>query len=267
MPTYEVARPLYARFWSQLQVDPARRSELTQVAQRLLGDKKRYRAVERLTRVPWWFIAVVHEREASKRFDRHLHNGDPLSRKTTHVPAGRPPGNPPWTWEESAVDALTLKGFHRAPSWPVEAVAYRLETFNGFGYWNNRDFPIPGDQVGVSPYLWAGCLPGKPYRTGKFTRDHHYDPTVRDSQLGCMPLLRVMQEMDPSIVLRTEDQLHLQPTSVQKTAAGGAVAAAGGLAALLNYLGAHWGFIAGAVMLTAIIGAYFLVLHKKGADS
>lgn len=264
MPTYEVARPKYARWWRELQVDPARRPELQKVAQRLIANKVRYLRVSAQTRVPWWFIAVVHEREASGRFDRHLHNGDPLSRKTTRVPPGRPPGPGPWTWEESAIDALTMKGFHKAPSWPVEAVCYRLEAYNGFGYWSTA-YPIPSDQLGVSPYLWASCLPGRPYRTGKFTRDHHYEAGVVDEQLGCMALLRVMADLDPSVVLRTEDQLAPQPTPAQKTATAGTAAAAGGAALLLSYFEAHWVLIAGAALLAAAVGAYFLLLHKKGS--
>jgi lysozyme family protein len=59
--------------------------------------------------VPWELIAALHEREAGGSFKGHLHNGDPLTGRTYHVPAGRPAkGSPPFTWEASAIDALTM---------------------------------------------------------------------------------------------------------------------------------------------------------------
>lgn len=202
-PTYERARTLYIKLWKSLVSDPSRIGEIDNTARKIIARKSRYQAVERMTTVPWWFIGVVHLREASLRFDLHLHNGDPLSAKTRNVPAGRPPGNPPWTWEESAIDALAMKGFDKAGSWPIEAVAFRLEAYNGWGYWSSG-FPIPSDQLGVSPYLWAACVPGRPYRTGKFVRDHVYDPGTVDRQLGCMPLLQRMAALDGSIKFAVE---------------------------------------------------------------
>jgi len=51
-------------------------------------------------------------------FAGHLHNGDPLTDRTTHVPANRPiNGTPLFSWQESAVDALTLEGFKQETDW------------------------------------------------------------------------------------------------------------------------------------------------------
>ena len=51
------------------------------------------------------------------RFDQHLHNGDPLSGRTTHVPPGRPrPASPPFTWEQSAHDAIIRSGSIASPT-------------------------------------------------------------------------------------------------------------------------------------------------------
>ena len=47
-------------------------------------------------------------------FNRHLHNGDPLSSRTTHIPQNRPvKGKPPFTWEESTIDVLKHKRLDR----------------------------------------------------------------------------------------------------------------------------------------------------------
>ncbi len=65
--------------------------------------KQRYLTVAGKTSVPWYFIAVVHEREASQDWNTHLGQGDPLGEVTRHVPVGEPAFK---TWEEGAVDAL-----------------------------------------------------------------------------------------------------------------------------------------------------------------
>ncbi len=87
--------------------------------------------------------------EASQNFTRHLHNGDPLTARTRQVPAGRPrTGNPPFTWEASATDALTLDGFNSWTDWTVAGALFKLERFNGSGY------RLYHPQV-KSPYLWS----------------------------------------------------------------------------------------------------------------
>ncbi|MEX5684105.1 hypothetical protein [Pseudomonas silesiensis] len=56
-----------------------------------------YQSVTNEVGIPWGFVAVIHNMESSQRFDGHLHNGDPLTTRTNHVPAGRPvKGNPPF---------------------------------------------------------------------------------------------------------------------------------------------------------------------------
>ena len=90
--------------------------------------------IERLTRVPWFAIAIIHNLEAGGDFNSHLHGAPPTAR-TVHAPAGRPrSGNPPFTWEESAVDALEYDGPHRVTDWSTEHLAYLFEGFNGWGY-------------------------------------------------------------------------------------------------------------------------------------
>jgi lysozyme family protein len=72
---------------------------------------------------------------ASLNFNRHLHNGDPLTARTVQVPAGRPKtGEPPFTWEESATDALMLEKLDQWEDWSVPGTLYKLEQYNGWGY-------------------------------------------------------------------------------------------------------------------------------------
>jgi lysozyme family protein len=158
------------------------------VAARLVAApaKARYQTVEKLTGVPWHFIAVVHEREASQNWNTQLGQGDPLDRVSVHVPAGRGPFK---TWEDSAVDALVhcTPYAARNQDWTVGGTLTMLEEYNGLGYAARR---VP------SPYVWSGT---DQYRSGKYIRDGVYDPNAVDSQFGCAGLLLAMMALDPTI--------------------------------------------------------------------
>jgi lysozyme family protein len=148
--------------------------------------KARYQVVEKRTGVPWPVIAVIHEREAGQRWDRQLGQGDPLGEVSRHVPADRGPFK---TWEDGAVDALV----NCAPfascnkDWSIGGALTLLEQYNGLGY-AARGVP--------SPYIWSGT---DQYRSGKYIRDHVFDASVIDVQLGCAGLLIAMAALDPTI--------------------------------------------------------------------
>jgi lysozyme family protein len=156
------------------------------VAARLAAAKSRYQAVEKETGVPWYFIAVAHEREASQNWNTQLGQGDPLDRVSVHVPAGRGPFQ---TWEEGAVDALVhCQPFPaRNKDWSAGSLLTMLEQYNGLGYANHG---VP------SPYVWSGT---DQYHSGKYVRDGVYDASVVDQQLGCAGLLIAMMALDHSI--------------------------------------------------------------------
>jgi lysozyme family protein len=165
-----------------------RGQELGTVAARLVlpTAKVRYQNVQLRTGVPWFFIAVVHEREASQNWNTQLGQGDPLDRVSVHVPRGRGPFN---TWEDGAVDALVnCQPFAaRNKDWSVGPLLALLEEYNGLGY-AMRGIP--------SPYVWSGT---DQYRSGKYVRDGVYDPDAVDQQLGCAGLLMTMMKLDQSI--------------------------------------------------------------------
>lgn len=145
----------------------------------------RYRDVERATGVPAHAVGIIHVREASQNFNTHLHNGDPLTGRTWHVPAGRPPtGNPPFAWADSATDALTMPGqaLDRWKDWSVGGIAWVLEKFNGFGY-RNRGIN--------SPYLWGYTTA---YDRGLYVADGQFDPDAVNRNPGGMAMLKRMVE-------------------------------------------------------------------------
>src|SRR5688572_29442538 len=98
----------YERLFNACAIRPGRVQLVEAIIGRLIARKERYRTAGDELGTPWFFVAVIHNMEASLDFDTHLHNGDPLTARTVQVPAGRPKsGMPPFTWEESASDALS----------------------------------------------------------------------------------------------------------------------------------------------------------------
>jgi lysozyme family protein len=174
--------------WQKMRVDPNLIPSLTKVANSLAAQKARYQAVSELTDVPWFIIAVIHEREASQSFAANLAQGDPWNTISVHDPAGRGPFA---SWEDAAVDALTKCPPHAAnwQDWTIGGALTLLEQYNGLGY-AARGVP--------SPYIWAST---DQYVMGKFVSDHHYDPTAVDHQLGCAALLKIMRDVDNTINL------------------------------------------------------------------
>ena len=132
--------------------------------------------------MPWWFIACIHSHESGSSFSRHLHNGDPLTDYTKQVPAGRPQvgHGPPFTFEESAIDALTYEGFGKVLTWDFFHILYLLEKYNGFGYANR----------GINtPYIWSGT---NHYTKGKFVKDGVFDANFVSKQVGIAIFLERM---------------------------------------------------------------------------
>lgn len=178
----------YSRLWQEMEIRPSRRRAVDNTVSRIIATKGRYKDVSAATGVPWWVIAIIHKMECDLNFEEHLHNGDSLKARTWQVPKGRPKkGKPPFTWEESAIDALQYDGLDKWSDWSIEGVAYCFEKFNGFGY----------RKIGIaSPYLWSFS---NEYVQGKFVRDNVYDPTEVSEQSGAMVLLKALMERDATV--------------------------------------------------------------------
>jgi lysozyme family protein len=148
----------------------------------LLASQERYEKLGATTKVPWYFIGLVHGLEASYNFRAHLHNGDfPLSKRTRQVPAGRPVvWLPPDDWGSSGKDALALMRFTNQSDWSLERTLYRLEAYNGFGY---RKVGVP------TPYLWSFS---NHYERGKFVSDGSWSPRAQSKQCGAATILKAL---------------------------------------------------------------------------
>lgn len=179
-----------------LKVHLTRGPEFIPVAQRLVAAKARYLPIEEATGVPWFIVAVIHEREASQNFNSQLGQGDPLGQISTHVPTGRGPffnhpNDPPGqdAFYRAALDALIDCPPFAAKwnDWSAGGSMTLLERYNGLAYAN----------AGVaSPYVWSGT---DQYTAGKVMRDHGPIEPVVDKQLGCAGLILAMMRIDPTI--------------------------------------------------------------------
>ena len=172
----------YRAFFDTCEIRSNRGAEVQARLDRLLDHAPRYRALGEQLGMPWFFIAIIHSLEAGSNFATHLHNGDPLTSTTTHVPAGRPTsGSPPFTWEASARDALAMKGYVGQADWSTARMLHRWEAYNGFGY-RRRGL--------ASPYLWSFS---QHYTRGRFVKDHVFDPDSVSQQCGAAVLLKALQ--------------------------------------------------------------------------
>jgi lysozyme family protein len=148
---------------------------------RLKHGQPNYQLVERELGVPWVFVGIIHGMECGFNFAGHLHNGDRLTARTVNVPKGRPKdAEPPYTWLQSALDALRLKKLDSVTDWSVPHMLYLLEGYNGFGY-RRRALP--------TPYLWSFS---NVYDKGKFVADGKFDPNAVSKQCGAALMLKAI---------------------------------------------------------------------------
>src|ERR1017187_2720298 len=185
VPLTDDLRQHYQSLFTSCVVNPAKLSAVNSVISRIMPNQGRYQSVAEPLGIPWYFVAVVHNMECGLNFNQHLHNGDPLTARTVHVPAGRPPnGSPPFAWEQSAADALTIQGFANLTDWSLPVILYRLEAYNGFGY---RKLTPPIN----TPYLWSFS---NQYTSGKYVADGKFDPNAVSTQCGAAVILFQMAQ-------------------------------------------------------------------------
>lgn len=186
---YKDGKPSYQYLWDNLKIKTSREAAINDLVKRVNTFKPRYVGLLQIIRtpypaasIPWQVIAVIHYMECSLSFKHHLHNGDPLTKRTVQVPKGRPAkGTPPFTWEQSAFDALcNVDGLHKVTDWSIPSLLYRLEAYNGLGYQKyHKDV--------LSPYLWAAS---EWYSKGKYAADGKWNANLVSQQVGAAVLLK-----------------------------------------------------------------------------
>jgi lysozyme family protein len=193
-------KPEYQKLWQSCQIKSDQLDTTKQIVAKIALNRDRYLAIAQKINVPWYFIAVIHNMESSLSFSKHLHNGDSLKKRTVNVPEGRPVPDPihgwdvGYTWEESAIDALTKGGkdLDKVKDWSLPAQLWQIEQYNGFGYRLNHPDVL-------TPYLWSGT---NLYTKGKFISDKKWDANAVSEQTGAAALLKIlMQEENITILM------------------------------------------------------------------
>lgn len=172
----------YQRLYASQQPRPERLATINAMADRVRANRARYEAAGAQYGVPWYVVGAIHQLEGGASFEKHMHNGDPLTARTVRHPPNRPAaGDPPFTWEESAADALAR--FRGWTDWSVAGTLWQLERYNGTGY---RSRKIP------TPYLWSF---GNHYARGKFASDgpNGFDPNLVSRQVGAATLIHHLE--------------------------------------------------------------------------
>lgn len=179
--------------WAAMHILASRLPQFDLTAKRLCDPaaKAIYQQISAATGVPWFIVAVIHEREAGgpPHWDRSIAQGDPLGHLSVHEPAGRGPFYGADAFYRGALDALIDCPPHAAKwtLWTPGGALTLLEEYNGLGY-AARGVP--------SAYVWSGS---DRYVSGKYIADHVYSANAVDVQEGCAPLLARMMAIDPTI--------------------------------------------------------------------
>ena len=176
----------HEKLWDTAEIKPSQVFRIDKSIGIYLDNKKRYKNIEEMRDggVPAAVVFVLHGRESTWNFKKHLHEGSPLTGRTKWIPKGRPKtGNPPFTFEESAEDALyILKSLEKINWSRCDDALYNIEKYNGLGYLKYRNIN--------SPYLWSGT---NHYSKGKYVADGKFSSSAVDKQLGtCSILLRMI---------------------------------------------------------------------------
>lgn len=198
-------RDEYDLLFSTCEIKASFSKQVGTIITKILANKARYRAAADPLSIPWPVVAAIHNMESSLRFTGHLHNGDPLSARTKNVPANRPvSGTPPFTWEESANDALTYEKLHLVTDWSVSGTLYRLEGYNGWGYRTHHP------EI-KTPYLWSFS---NHYINGKYVGDGKWSATAISEQCGAAVILRRLAELGEASFPARPNQAASAPTPI-----------------------------------------------------
>jgi lysozyme family protein len=169
----EAMRLNYIELWRTLEVTLTFATMRERKIDTMIKHQHIYQAAVKDSNLPWFFAAALHHMETGGSFQRHMHNGDPLTGRTVNVPKNRPViGSPPFSFAASAHDALSMKGLLTKEPYTVIDLLYAAELYNGLWY---RKKHIN------TPYLWSGTTH---YTKGKYVADGKYDPNAVSSQIG-----------------------------------------------------------------------------------
>ena len=129
----------HEKLWDTAEIKASQVFRIDKAISLYLDNKSRYDGIENMRNggVPSAVVFVLHGRESTWNFSKHLHEGSPLTGRTKWVPKGRPKSPPAngstYTFEESAEDALyKLKDLENKVDWSeCNDSLYNIEKYNG----------------------------------------------------------------------------------------------------------------------------------------
>ncbi len=174
----------YSDMYAMATIDPGCEAAVAGAAKRCMASRARYANVSKsFPGMPWYFIACIHNMEASGNFSGVLHNGEKIlgtGKKTSIEPKGRGPFA---TWEASAFDVLTWKGFDKVTDYSIGNMLRKAELYNGTGYLTGAG------KAENSPYVWSMSSVNDGF--GKYVADSKYDGSApANGQVGFAILLK-----------------------------------------------------------------------------
>lgn len=183
-------RSEYLQDWQALAILPQHATVVASDARRILEHKDAYQAVEAVTGVPWHVVGIIDMMEGGGGAHTNPCNGQTLMRRTTMVPPGRPPAplQPPFTFQQAAVDAMVYMGFDQIKTWTIDVVSWVFEKQNGFGYRTAHHMR--------SPYLYGFSNLEQP---GRYVSDHIFSASAVNEQAGSLTILKALLQLDPTI--------------------------------------------------------------------
>lgn len=173
----------YELLWVNCQIT----GDVDFVVNKIKRHKARYLHGQKLSGVPWYIIAGIHNMEAGGSFSRNMVNGQRIDRRTTIIPEGLGP----WKcWEDSVKQALERRKLPKV--WSVANTLYFLEKYNGLGY-------LKYHKEVNSPYLWSKT---NHYQRGKYVSDGRWSSSDISKQVGIVAILKSFD-----VVLKAADDI------------------------------------------------------------
>ena len=154
------------------------KQELEQLKNIFEKNKDKYEKVAEETGIPAELICAIHYREGSCNFDTYLHNGDPLGKPTTHVPANIYFED----WSEAAIDAIKSQNPEIVKDGDFGSCMEFAERYNGLGY-RNKGL--------ASPYVWAGTTK---YTGGMYVADGQFSASAYDKRIGVAVAMKYLMQ-------------------------------------------------------------------------
>lgn len=179
--------------WESMTIAKHRVHEVQVIVNRIEKNRVRYDKVAKDSKVPWHVISSIHSMESGGSFNHHLHEGSSLKYRTKYVPKGRPKtGNPPFTWEYSAIDALAYDKMEKKNWSEVGSALTACEGYNGFGV-------AIYHPESTSAYLWAGTSAEK---AGKYVGDNKWSATARSKQIGIAAIWKEIEKKEKLFTIK-----------------------------------------------------------------